>query len=56
MAGARLGQGEDQDQSLVELGLVPASLLNFCWDPEIERDLQSQGVDTTQYLRPELKQ
>ena len=54
--GAKLGQGEDVEQTLVDLGLVPASLLNFCWDPEIERDMASQGADTNVYLKPELKQ
>lgn len=34
--GAKLA---DQEKSLTELGLVPASLLNFCWEPEIEADL-----------------
>ena len=53
--GARLGQ-EDQEQSLLDLGLVPASLLNFCWDPEIEKDLASQGgAGALGYLRSELK-
>ena len=54
--GAKLGQGEEVEQSLVDLGLVPASLLNFCWDPEIERDMASQGADTSVFLKPELKQ
>jgi len=54
--GARLGQ-EDSEQSLLDLGLVPASLLNFCWDPEIEKDLASQGgAGVVGYLRSELKQ
>jgi len=34
--GAKLS---NQENSLTEFGLVPASLLNFCWDPEIEADL-----------------
>lgn len=52
--GARLGQ-EEADQTLLDLGLVPASLLNFCWDPDIERDILSQG-QKLEALRPELKQ
>lgn len=54
-SGARISQ-EDTDQTLVDLGLVPASLLNFMWDPEIERDLASQGGNQLGFLKPELKQ
>jgi len=43
------------DTSLLEQGLVPASLLNFSWDPEIEADIVSMGGDIP-YLRGELKQ
>ena len=54
--GARLGQ-DDCDQTLVDMGLVPAVILTFCWDPEIERDLASQGgAGSLGYLRQELKQ
>lgn len=41
--------------SLLEQGLVPASLLNFSWDPEIMADIVSMGGDIP-YLRGELKQ
>jgi len=54
VTGARLGQA-DQDTSLLDLGLVPASLVNFCWDPEIEADLASQGNLARVYLKRELK-
>lgn len=54
--GSRLGQ-EDMESSLLDLSLVPASLLNFCWDPEIEADLARSGqAAQLAYLRPELKQ
>ena len=36
-------------------GLVPASLVNFCWDPEIEADLAGQGGAPTVFLREDLK-
>jgi len=39
--------------SLLDLGLVPASLLNFCWDPEIEADLVASGGEVG-YLRDDL--
>jgi len=54
--GARLGEGENgADATLFDLGLVPASLVNFCWDPEIESDLTSQGRAPRMYLREDLK-
>ena len=43
-------------QGAVELGLVPASLLNFTWHPDIEQDIASQGNALIGFLRPELKQ
>lgn len=55
-SGARLGEGEaGPDATLIDLGLVPASLVNFCWDPEIELDLASQGGAPQTYLREDLK-
>jgi len=54
--GARLGEGGgNSDTSLLDLGLVPASLVNFCWDPEIEADLAGQGGAPTVFLREDLK-
>ena len=35
-------------------GLVPAALLNFSWDPEIEADLAAAG-GLVAYLRDDLK-
>ena len=52
-SGARLHQ--EEDGSLLELGLVPASLLNFTWHPDIEQDIASQGNASITFLRPELK-
>jgi len=37
----------DANPTLQELGLVPASILNFRWDPEIEQDLQASGANVT---------
>ena len=51
--GARL---QEEGGSLLELGLVPASLLNFTWHPDIEQDIASQGNASVTFLRPELKQ
>jgi len=54
-SGAKISQ-EDTEQSLVDLGLVPASLLNFMWEPEIEQDLASQGgALALGFLKSELK-
>lgn len=43
------------ETSLLDQGLVPASVLNFSWDPEIEADLAAQGGPIS-YLRDDLKQ
>ena len=51
-SGARL---QEEGGSLLELGLVPASLLNFTWHPDIEQDIASQGNASITFLRPELK-
>lgn len=45
--------GDALESSLLDLGLVPASLVNFCWDPEIEADLAASG-GTVGYLREDL--
>ena len=52
-SGARLDQ--EEGGSLLELGLVPASLLNFTWHPDIEQDIARQGNASITFLRPELK-
>ena len=52
--GARLQ--EEEAGTLLDLGLVPASLLNFTWHPDIEQDIASQGNASVTFLRPELKQ
>jgi len=38
------GKMLDTNPTLQELGLVPASILNFRWDPEIQADIQSSGA------------
>lgn len=56
VTGVRLGETvETAETSLLDLGLVPASLVNFCWDPEIEQDLGGQGGAPQVYLRGDLK-
>jgi len=56
VTGARLGmETADSATTLLDLGFVPAALVNFCWDPEIERDLAGQGGAPQMYLREELK-
>ncbi|XP_022912967.1 UBX domain-containing protein 6 [Onthophagus taurus] len=41
----------DNDKSLVDLRLVPATILNFQWDPSIADEIQRV---TNSYLKPEL--
>lgn len=52
------GQLKDENSSLMDLGLVPAAVVNFKWDPTIMKDiLAAQGqVDENVYLKPELLQ
>ena len=49
------GSRMDQEEvgSLLDRGLVPASLLTFCWHPDIEGDIASQG--DLSFLRQDLK-
>ncbi|XP_067001266.2 UBX domain-containing protein 6 [Anabrus simplex] len=49
--GHRLND-EDSDKSLVELHLVPASILIFTWDPITGDDFGNEGQAT--YLKPEI--
>jgi len=51
--GQKLESGGNS-QTLLELGLVPASLLAFSWEPEIEADIKAQGGQVD-FLRDELK-
>jgi len=45
--------GDALESPLLDLGLVPASVVNFSWDPEIEADLAASG-QTVGYLREDL--
>lgn len=42
----------DKESSLLDLRLVPATILIFEWDPSIEQDLKAAGNIT--YLKPEV--
>ncbi|XP_078360364.1 UBX domain-containing protein 6-like isoform X2 [Oculina patagonica] len=48
----------DENASLVDLGLVPAAVVSFKWDPSVMKDiLAAQGqVDESVFLKPELLQ
>lgn len=52
VTGQKFRLGEEG--TLADLGLVPAALLNFSWDPEIEADLAAAGGFVA-YLREDLK-
>jgi len=52
VTGQKFRLGEEG--TLADLGLVPAALLNFSWDPEIEADLAAAG-GLVAYLRDDLK-
>lgn len=42
----------DKESSLMDLRLVPATILIFQWDPSVEEDLKAAGNIT--YLKPEV--
>ncbi|CAG9839959.1 unnamed protein product [Diabrotica balteata] len=50
--GHRLEES-DKDSALLDLRLVPATILLFQWDPSIENDLKAAGGNTA-YLKPEV--
>ncbi|XP_066287477.1 UBX domain-containing protein 6-like [Branchiostoma lanceolatum] len=47
---------EEEEVSFAELGLVPAAVVNFTWDPSIMADIAAQqgAASNNQYLKPEL--
>ncbi|XP_035681979.1 UBX domain-containing protein 6-like [Branchiostoma floridae] len=47
---------EEEEVSFAELGLVPAAVVNFTWDPSIMADIAAQqgAASKNQYLKPEL--
>lgn len=49
-------QLKDENATLVDLGLVPAALVNFKWDPVVMKDIAAaQGqVDENVFLKPEV--
>jgi len=51
VTGARL---DNAAASLQDLQLVPASIVNFCWDPEIEADLAAAGSSALPFLKSSL--
>lgn len=51
--GSKLNQ--EEGGSLLDLGLVPASLLTFCWHPDIEADIAVSGNPAMSFLRQDLK-
>lgn len=51
--GSKLNQ--EEGGSLLDLGLVPASLLTFCWHPDIEADIAISGNPAMSFLRQDLK-
>ncbi len=47
---------EDDSLSLAELGLAPAAIINFAWDPTIQKEIAAQKSSTegNQYLRADI--
>lgn len=43
---------KDYDAALVDLRLVPATILIFQWDPEFAEEIKASGSST--YLKPEV--
>lgn len=44
-------EGENFDTSLTELGLIPTSILNFAWHPEVADEVKQQLGPNASYLK-----
>nr|CAI5866291.1 unnamed protein product [Callosobruchus analis] len=47
-------QDSERDSSLADLRLVPATILNFQWDPAIVEDIKAATGGNVPYLKPEI--
>lgn len=52
-SGGRLGDTE-AEASLLDLGLVPSTLLTFSWHPDMIEEIQSGLGNTDSYLREDI--
>lgn len=53
--GETFTKGKTHDRSIAELGLAPASVLHFEWDPDMAKDAAASGYPFPDgYLKPEL--
>lgn len=51
--GNKLSQDDDSDKTLIDLRLVPATMLIFAWDPSVAEEIdKSEQRDV--YLKPEV--
>lgn len=52
-SGSRLGEPECES-SLIDLGLVPSTLLTFSWHPDMVDEIQSQLGNCDSFLREDI--
>jgi hypothetical protein len=52
-SASRLGDS-DAESSLLDLGLVPSTLLNFSWHPDMAEEIQSGLGNIDTYLREDI--
>ena len=52
-SGGRLGD-QEAESSLIDLGLVPSTLLTFSWHPDMIEEIQSGLGTSDSYLREDI--
>lgn len=50
-SGQKLEAEVTRDASLIDLGLMPTSILNFGWHPEVAEEVKQQLGPNAPYLR-----
>jgi len=53
-SGQRLDEHSVKDSTLIDLGLIPASILNFSWHPEVADEIKQQLGSNTIYLKDDI--
>ena len=53
-SGQRLDEDSTKDSTLIELGLIPACILNFAWHPEVMDEIKQQLGPNAVYLRDDI--
>ena len=54
LSGQKLDDDVAGDNTLCDLGLVPTSILNFAWHPDVVEDIKMQLGQNVAYLKCEI--